>query len=719
MNLNQYQMSLYAHKNLKNSFNTTKNKVNLQSLETSDSIETVNKNVVIDNQTLHQNSGEDAGEFVQFRKSCIKEIIVKKDPLNIHYNVYYIKLVNIEFHILELLKTSILDYLILKIGKPLGNNSAEITNDEFYDIIRSALKIVNITVPKTSHATLTECTLECVTLSIYAILYDKSFSGEIDGGSNHDTNIIATNIPTTPSTAVPISGSSGFSGVPKGKKKGWSKIQAVKERQQQILQMATNAANKAGIDPGIFASIAWIESNMGAINSNSTSSAQGVFQIVGDTWDGLIKEFGPQYGYNSNTNRLTNVQANINMAAQLVKKSIKDIERTGKPVNALYLYAHHLMGSPQFVKVMKAPLNTPLDRVMSQKAMDANVNFWKNGKPKTTGELLRDYVAVLTDMWGEDMSHLLQGGGIDITSTSYDYGDMTYIPNDYVQTSVTRLDSFELITGKHFIANVIASAHAKYDIYPMGFNERISPFSNYMYPLISIPALNLIDYLDYAHTHYPPYFISVPWILDDMHAGPSPLGTFNIGNLFYKEINLLNIDALSEKTFLDFAKNGSKRIQYFMTDAVRYYEKEIVNYYNTSNFTFTDPKGTVTNFPPRFAGTQMLVPDESDKVNITMRTVNVDASENISIEANYDAPEFQQRLNYLYTHLDIDPKMIKIEILGDYPSYIDFGYKYKIYEEAGKRMYATPYQIINKFSQIGDGLVLNTETIMFTEEVTS
>ena len=49
----------------------------------------------------------------------------------------------------------------------------------------------------------------------------------------------------------------------------------------------------------------------------------------------------------------------------------------------------------------------------------------------------------------------------------------------------------------------------------------------------------------------------------------------------------------------------------------------------------------------------MLIPKDNGSGAIVLDSVNINSSENISIEANYDAPEFKNRLEYLFEHAEV------------------------------------------------------------------
>lgn len=300
----------------------------------------------------------------------------------------------------------------------------------------------------------------------------------------------------------------------------------------------------------------------------------------------------------------------------------------------------------------------------------------------------------------------------DIKARGFGYGefDSSLQPMSMV---MPKLESFKNTSGKNFLKQVLTKLNIKYAVRYLPYNDAISPKSDFIYDMISIPSLNVLRFLEYAHEHYPPYMISIPWIFDDAHTNKDEGFDINLGYSYYKEVNILNPDILNQRNLVKKSSISGNHIIYNITDAVRYYPKEIAYHYKSSSFTFTDYKGTPTNFPSEYSNSRLLIPKDNGTGDIILDSVNIGSSENISISANYDALEFQKRLDYLFTHIDKDPTLLKVNIFGDFPAFIDFGYAYLLYANQKKNIIGTPFKIIHDFQHKENGLVLNTEVIMY------
>ena len=704
--LNGQGFDVYFHINLNNNLNLTfeaDGSTNLDTGKDSDKyLGVVEKNTKVDqadhNRSFFDILGKDPNDFRKIKPVHLKKIKVIKDPVDVHHNVYIIEFINIDNLLLEYVKSGVLDYLIIRIGdlsdvklKDANTNSGK----NPYDRMRLFLKPVKIDTPKTNNKKVTDFTLQCVSLTTYAMLYDKSFYGEIDGGINDNTVSV---IGTTDVSANSSEEAVNFKPI---------------ENFSSLNEMFQLVSTKTGVPINILQGFAVIESGMNPNSGNGTSSAKGLYQFIDSTWRTMLQNHGSKYGLSSNTS-VFDPSANTLMAAELLKSNQKLLKDLGQEASISNLYLAHFLGENDLKKIMNANPNTPaadlLRRMTSSGIMHdpGNSNksiFYKNGRPITAGELIS---------WAKQLTNTKLGSyaPLDIDNESFGYGDFD-LPNEAITTINSRLESFKNTTGKNFLKQVLHKLKLKYSVNNLGYNDSISPKSDYMYQVISAPTLNIIRLLEYFHDNYSPYMITVPWIFDDAHTNRDDTNRTNLGYTYYKEVNILNPEILKPRNLVKDSLISGNHIKYNITDAVRYYPKEIAHYYKSSNFTFTDPFGTVTNIKSLNDGSRMLIPKDNGSGDIILDSVNIESAENIVINGNYDAVEFSKRLDYLFKHINADPSLLKVTIFGDYPAYIDFGYAYMLYSDHKSSMIGTPFKIVQTFEHKENGLVLTTDVIMY------
>ena len=715
--MNGYGFDVYFHINISNNLNLMIDsstsvetkvsdfltpEVNIQNQNGKVDISAVKNSTKVDqanqNKSFFEIIGKNKDEFRKIKAAHLQGVTTIKDPVDIHHNVYQVKFTNIDRILLESVKSGVVDYIIIRVGSEPDlklRNSVLNAGEHAYDMMRLFLKPIKIDTPKTSDKSNADFELQCVSLTTYAMLYDKSFIGEIDGAIDQNNVTIAG---ATDVTVAANEQAANFKPI---------------ENFGTLNDIFNEVSEKTGVSINILQGFAVIESGMDPNSGNKASSAKGLYQFTNDTWKTMLKQHGAKYGYNSSTS-VFNPAANTYMAAELLKSNQQLLRDLGQDSSVANLYLAHFLGSNDLRKIMNANPNTPAGDLLRRVTSDGSIHdpassnksvFYKNGRPITAGELISWAKKITNDKLGSY-------DPLDIDNESFGYGDFD-LPIESMTSIMPRLESFENTTGKNFLKQVLNKLHIKYAVRYLNFNDAISPKSNFMYQKISIPSLNVIRLLEHVHEHFPPYMISVPWLFDDAHTNKDEGTDTNLGYSYYKEVNILNPDILKPRNMVRDSLISGNHIVYNITDAVRYYPKEIAYHYKSSSFTFTDFRGTVTNIPSEYNNSRMLIPKDNGSGAIVLDSVNINSSENISIEANYDALEFRNRLKYLFEHIGKDPTLLKVKIFGDFPAYIDFGYSYLLYSDQKSTIYGTPFKIVQNFQHKENGLVLDTEVIMY------
>lgn len=136
------------------------------------------------------------------------------------------------------------------------------------------------------------------------------------------------------------------------------------------------ASAMTGMDEDTLLTFAKVESSLKPAVKNKNSSATGLFQITGGTWDELVKTHGPKYGLPPNANR-DDPLYNALMAAEYAKKNLKIVEGHEKlglsKSVALYL-THHFgpYGGKKVLQSLATNPNAPMHSVVSQSSYNSN-----------------------------------------------------------------------------------------------------------------------------------------------------------------------------------------------------------------------------------------------------------------------------------------------------------------------------------------------------------
>jgi hypothetical protein len=148
----------------------------------------------------------------------------------------------------------------------------------------------------------------------------------------------------------------------------------------------------SGIEAGILATFASIESNFDWTIKAPTSSATGWFQFINDTWDWVLEKKGSVYGIPADDGqRSLRKDPRINglMGAEYIKMSYVTLSKgLGRPPTDTDLYMAHFLGPGTAVKFLKMDKNTDaVNAFPAQAGANKSIFFKKGGSHNTTGEV--------------------------------------------------------------------------------------------------------------------------------------------------------------------------------------------------------------------------------------------------------------------------------------------------------------------------------------------
>ena len=191
-------------------------------------------------------------------------------------------------------------------------------------------------------------------------------------------------------------------------------------------ELIVAASEMAGVDPGLMATMAAIESGFRANVKARTSSAKGLYQFIDSTWRETLKKHGAKYGIAPNAHQF-DPRANVLMGAEFLKDNAKAIKPViDGPVTDTHLYAAHFLGAGGARTLFRASPNTNAPRLMPKPA-NANVSiFYDKGRPRTVSEVyaeLNRRVATRRDKYAEEARALAKQVSQKTTTADADQGE--------------------------------------------------------------------------------------------------------------------------------------------------------------------------------------------------------------------------------------------------------------------------------------------------------
>ena len=195
---------------------------------------------------------------------------------------------------------------------------------------------------------------------------------------------------------------------------------------KNVLAGIAQAAHKSGVDFGFLMAQAAQESNFDSKSVAKTSSAQGLFQMINQTWLGLVKNHGAEHGLSAQAAAIKqddsgqyvvkdaatrqeildlrkNPKIAAGLGADLVRENQSALQSNlGRKVGPTELYLAHFLGSKaatQFLQQTEANRGQIAADMMPQAAA-ANPQVFYNsstGKPLTLGQIYDRFQSSISD----------------------------------------------------------------------------------------------------------------------------------------------------------------------------------------------------------------------------------------------------------------------------------------------------------------------------------
>ena len=155
---------------------------------------------------------------------------------------------------------------------------------------------------------------------------------------------------------------------------------------QESKPYIASAAKEAGVDPGVLAKIAHVESRFNSrADAGKISSAHGLGQFLDKTWDSTVKKHGSKYGLDTTSPKKyrDDPRAQALMLAEFTKDNIKRAKEIGggsdDTANAYIMHNLGEGGGARFLKTLKRNPEAPLRDALTPVEIKNNPALYKNG----------------------------------------------------------------------------------------------------------------------------------------------------------------------------------------------------------------------------------------------------------------------------------------------------------------------------------------------------
>ena len=282
---------------------------------------------------------------------------------------------------------------------------------------------------------------------------------------------------------------------------------------------------------------------------------------------------------------------------------------------------------------------------------------------------------------------------VTINPGSWFYGKGGSDSVNFSSTKPMSINPFANTKGVTLLDNILTAMANKYKIEPDRTANSTNLRSNYMYQIINLPGISTFELLKKVHKEYPSYYMEVPWILDETRVSSD---VNKLGKTWYTEISVTNINSLPVRSIYKEETGGTKANAYsFMNiQEIRPFYTETVEKIEATKFVHKDlTTGITTIINPKSITNVAKIPDQQGNTNnsVSLTNLSISTLNTINIETNYDAKEFEKRLEVYKKHVSTNPQIIRCEIKCDDPSFLQFGVAYTFDQQQLNKV--TPYKI--------------------------
>ena len=151
--------------------------------------------------------------------------------------------------------------------------------------------------------------------------------------------------------------------------------------------MILAVSKMVGVDPGLMATMASIESGFRGRVKASTSSATGLYQFISGTWKTMLAKYGSKYGLDPNT-QPSDPRANALMGAEYIRENSEILKaKTGRTPSDTDIYLAHFLGAGGATKLLRSEPTANAATLMPDAASANKSIFFAEGKPRSVAQV--------------------------------------------------------------------------------------------------------------------------------------------------------------------------------------------------------------------------------------------------------------------------------------------------------------------------------------------
>lgn len=575
---------------------------------------------------------------------------IKKDPVKDNICVYSINLVNINNEMVVWFKNKFVDYITIRVGNQDINDPVN-----KYNLFILDLKPIKCEYSFPELNMNSNIQIEAVSTVVYTLMKDKTLGAEVISQSNPE---VTKKITSDNVTARVVSNS---------------------------YATQLNAINNT-------------TSTTGSTTKNKPSTRSdrnnnpGNLKYNGDTWvgaDGVDNDVASDGGYFVKfSTPEAGARAMIINGANQVKKSGGSMTLT----EYITKYAPPSGNNTKaYVDYVSKVTGISENQRITVEDIPKIVTAQKTHEGTNSGKFTDDVFQRGLDMAMNDRPDLFTSSVLDIIVAKGK--DATQKLSDLKNQAMGIIESSGLYSftgdkkGSELIEAFLGKISSAFGLVKYENGSSNMGASNFLYKDIHLPDLNTFELFRYIHKNFPPYYLDIPWILDDARFGvPTEEATTNdfLGLTAYTEINFLNRTSMNIQN-LNTALRLADQVMdkdFILMDINYFYPEDAVRKFYGTNFIHKNlNNNTITVIKALRQMTDWNIPDTSSRTEngiFQKKTIQIKTLENETIENNYDGYEFDIRLKLILKHIKSLPRLFHCKVRSNDPNLIQFGRNYDI-----------------------------------------
>lgn len=648
----------------------------------------------------------------------VKRFHIKKDPVKDNICIYTLDLVKLDNALILAFKNKMIDYITMKIGNQEENIS------ERFNLFIIEMKAIHCEFAFPDTNLNTDLKITAVSSLVHVLTKDRTMGAEVlNSTSSGATQVITADNTeaqaksTTQSQNTVINNGSGSVSYKLKDFKMRATASKLSHSQKNnnpgnIMTSEKDFRSFATKEEGIQAMLSDIRAKYRGSPTSARYSPDGKTRTSVNTLEKLISIWAPPSHGNNDTNgyidfvsRTTGIPRNV----EFPESAIVEIAKAMVVLEGYY--SDNFYTSELFDNQAKAIGLSGFDKNTELRGNVSNIDpKWYTKAGQKLPSVVADAVKPITDAFKSITNAVNRVAG-QVSNSIESSGLYSFTGDkkgsELIESFIAKLsDQFGLVQYKNGTENIGAS--------------------NFLYKDICLPGLTTFELFRFIQKNYPPYYLEMPWILDDARFGvPDKDQVWNefLGRTAYTEINILNRTPMVNhnlNNLLSAYDSEPNQKNFMLMDINYFYPEDTVRKFYGTNFIHKNiSTGNQTVIKALMESTEWIIPDANiigENGKTERKIVNIKTLNNELIETNYSGDEFKIRIDLLLKHIKSTPRLFHCKIKSDNPNLIQFGRNYDIdirgLEESKSEIakVASPAKRLVNKSSVSDGNSNSTTT---------